>query len=476
MALTVKTSFKPEKRKDKNTGEPITNNVPLMMDISYRGRTWYNTGFKLMDISDFDVYTQKLKSGKKALKDKIPISATNVNTALDKLKGNISTVFDTSKMLIAQGNDINLTASYILDEMRKLSGDDKQEYKTLETFMNSFVSIIDSWYKLKVIGSKRKAHYDVLARDLERFLQIEKTPNLLISSFDSDILLKFQDFLFNEHILIDKYPQVYADIPEKKRPKVRQQNTVAGKLKAIKAFFNELEEMDRITISPFRKIAKKERQAMMKEAYNEPVYLKVDELLKIVNGDVPAAMERVRDNFLLQVATGIRVEDFHRLTWAHIDTSDGFYKVHYVAEKTSHKGDLKAIDTPLVKFAADIIEKYKNQLPNGYLSPYFINNVSGKDGYSKQIKALLSFFEINRTVIVKQNGQLKPVAIKEIASSKLARATHVDITTKLQLNKYLSGLHEVGSDAVNAYTGVSIKDKFNLYCMAFQQPEYVVNN
>ncbi|MEG2450073.1 MAG: phage integrase SAM-like domain-containing protein, partial [Eubacterium sp.] len=476
MSLTVKTSFKPEKRKNRKTGETITQNVSLLMDISFRGRVWYRTGFKLGDASDFDVTTQRLKAGKKAFKDKMKISATNVNAELDKLKGNANNVFSTTKVLIAQGKDIDLTAAYILDAMRKLSGDGKQECIITETFIDGFSSAIEKWYKLNVIGHRRKAHYDVLLRDLERFFRILKKPNLSIKSFDVDILVKFQEFLFDEHNIMDKYPSVYADISEKSKPKARQQNTVAGKLKCLKTYFNELDEMGKISINPFRRIAKKERQAMMRESYDEPVNLKLDELLKIVNGEVPETMERVKDNFLLQVATGIRIDDFMRLTWAHIDSSYGFYSVHYVAEKTSHKGDLSAINTPLVKFAADIIEKYKNKLPSGYLVPYFIGNVSGKDGYNNQIKSLFNFFGIGRTVIVRKDGKLIPIAIKDIASSKVARATHVDVTTKLELNKYLSGLHRVGSDAVNAYTGLSLTDKFNLYCMAFQQPEYQIVN
>lgn len=468
MALSYKATFRPERRKYKETGELIESNVPLLLDLSYQGRKWYNTGIRLQDINDFDVSTQKLKAGKKAIENKESISATKINMRLDSIKGYISEAFNDAKAL-----KIEITVEYLINQLQILSGNKRVNVIKENTFLVDFVSAYENWYKKNIIGDGRYKHYRVCTGMLERFLKINKLSNIASKDFTADMLINFQDFLFEEHTYIDKYPNVYSEISEKKLPKERGQNTVASKLTCVKTFFNELEEKDIIAVNPFRKIPKREREIMLKESYDEPVYLNIDELLTIINNTCPESLERVRDCFLLQCAIGCRIEDFNSLTWDNITTDSGFYNVHYVPSKTSHRSDLKAIDTPLVKFAYDILEKYKGSLHN-LLVPCFIGNVTGKDGYNKQIKNLLTYYEINRNVIIRKEGELKPTPISTIASSKICRKTHVDILTKVSLNKYVSGLHEEGSKAVERYTGLNLNEKYKLYCLAFKQPEYIL--
>jgi len=465
MALSYKATFRPERRKYKETGELIEENVPLMLDLSYQGRSWYNTGIRLQHINDFDVKTQKMLSGKRAIENKDTISATKVTTKLDSIKGYISEAFNDAKAL-----KIEITAQYLIEELKIRSGNKKVDIIKEKTFLEEFNSTYENWYSKKIIGLSRYKHYKVCTGMLERFLKINKLTKLTSKDFTADTLMSFQTFLFEEHNYIDKYPDLYADLSKNQLPKERSQNTVASKLTGLKTFFNELEEKDVILVNPFRKIAKREREMMLRESYDEPVYLSIEELLTIINNEYPTSLERVRDCFLLQCAIGCRIQDFNGLTWDNISYKDNFCYVHYVPSKTSHRTDLKPIDTPLVKFAYDIIDKYKNDLPN-LLAPVFIGNITGKDGYNKQIKKLLEHYEIDRTIITRIDGELKPSPLHSLASSKICRKTHVDILTKVELNKYVSGLHKEGSKAVDRYTGLSIEEKYKLYCMAFKQEE-----
>ncbi len=468
MALSYKATFRPERRKYKETGELIEANVPLMLDLSYLGRCWYNTGIRLQHIDDFDVKAQKMKSGKKAIENKAFISATTVSTRLDSIKGCVSEAFNDAKAL-----KVEISAKYLIEQLQIKSGNKKIETVKEDTFLQDFTSFYQNWYDKKIIGLSRYNHYKVCGGMLERFLRINKNSNIVSKEFTSAILISFQDFLFNEYSYIDKYPDIYNNLPTKQLPKERSQNTVASKLTGLKTFFNELEEKDLISVNPFRKIAKREREMMLRESYDEPIYLSIDELLTIVNKDCPTELERVRDCFLLQCAIGCRIEDFNGLTWDNISNKEDFYYIHYVPSKTSHRTDLKPIDTPLVKFAYDIILKYKDSLPN-LLVPCFIGNVTGKDGYNKQIKALLAYYEINRSVIARVGGELKPSPLYSLASSKICRKSHVDILTKVALNKYSSGLHKEGSKAVDRYTSLNIEEKYKLYCIAFKQPQYII--
>ena len=57
--------------------------------------------------------------------------------------------------------------------------------------------------------------------------------------------------------------------------------------------------------------------------------------------------------------------------------------------------------------------------------------------------------------------------IYEVASSKLARKTHIDMLTKVQINYYAAGLHRKGSEAVFRYTNLELKDRYELLRLAF---------
>lgn len=469
MAINYKATFRPERRKYKETGELVEENVPLMLDLSYRGRCWYNTGIRLQHIADFDVKAQKMIPGRKAIENKDTISATKVGDRLNSIKGYISEAFNDAKALKVQ-----ITARYLIEQMQIRSGNKKVETVKENTFLEDFTSTYENWYNKNMIGLERYKHYKVTGGILSRFLTIKKLTKVTSGEFTANMLISFQDFLINEYKYIDKYPHIYDKLHAKQMPKERGKNTVASKLTGLKTFFNELEEKDIIPSNPFRKIAKRERETMLKESYDEPVYLNIDELLTIVNNDCPVYLDRARDCFLLQCAIGSRIDDFNKLSWDNVSRKDNFYYIHYVPSKTSHRKDLKPIDTPLVKFAYDIVMKYKDSLPDNMLVSYFIGNVSGESGYNKQIKELLSHYEINRSVITRGKDGLKPIPVSCIASSKICRKTHVDILAKVALNKYSSGLHEEGSKAVDRYTGLSLEEKYKLYCMAFKQDEYIL--
>lgn len=374
MALTYSATFRPERRRYQDTGELIEHNVPLLLDLCYNGRSWYSTGIRLQHINDFDVKTQKLIAGKRALENKESISATRLSSILDSLKGHISEAFNDAKAL-----KIEISAKYLIEQLKIRSGNKRVEIIKEKRFIEDFISAYNRWFELKIIGENRKRHYQSTCNIIERFLKLKNLTNITSKEFTSDILMDLQSFMLNEVDYINDNISLYSDLNKRNTPKKRNQNTVASKLKMLKTFFDELEEKDIVSINPFRKIAKREREAMLKEFYDEPIYLSLDELSKIINNECPDDLERVRDCFLLNCALGSRVGDFHSLTWDNVIFKDNFCYIHYVPAKTSSNSDLMPIDTPLVKFAFDIIMKYKSR-PDKLLVPAFINNVSGKDG------------------------------------------------------------------------------------------------
>lgn len=69
--------------------------------------------------------------------------------------------------------------------------------------------------------------------------------------------------------------------------------------------------------------------------------------------------------------------------------------------------------------------------------------------YNKALRRLLEFCGIDRPRLpVRPGGRGQCVsALIRVASSKLARKTHVDMLNKVQINYYAAGLHREGSKA-----------------------------
>lgn len=147
-----------------------------------------------------------------------------------------------------------------------------------------------------VIGESRLEKYTILIEKMRRFLRIKKKESVTVQQFDSDMLLDFRDFLFEEYSYVEQYPLLYENMPKRSLPVKRlSQNTVATNLKILQTVFNELEEAGVIEKTPFKGIGKKRRGAILKEQYDSPVYLEQKELLKILKARVPLLSTRRTD-------------------------------------------------------------------------------------------------------------------------------------------------------------------------------------
>lgn len=125
---------------------------------------------------------------------------------------------------------------------------------------------------------------------------------------------------------------------------------------------------------------------------------------------------------------------------------------------------------PLMLFALEIVKR------SGFKFGV-LKYASGKSGYNAKIKKLLEHCKIDRLVnqYDEATGTMHRVPLHTVGSSKLCRKTHIDISNKAQVNMYATGLHEVGSSAVEHYSMLEIRDLFTLLCVAFNQPQYRVD-
>jgi integrase len=202
----------------------------------------------------------------------------------------------------------------------------------------------------------------------------------------------------------------------------------------------------------------------MHVSYDTPVFLRKDELMQVMATKVPRHLQWAKDIFVLNCAIGCRIGDLLRLTPEKVATSaDGIPYIHYIPSKTAkYQTSNSEIITPLIAPALEIINRTQLQLLP--CRPHY-----GKQRYNQALKQLLRYCGITRRVKIysyeKGDNQEKPLC--DVATSKLARKTHIDMLNKVQINYYAAGLHRPGSDAVYRYTSLELKDRYELLKAAF---------
>ena len=198
--------------------------------------------------------------------------------------------------------------------------------------------------------------------------------------------------------------------------------------------------------------------------YDDPVFLRAEELKQVMQTRVPQHLQWAKDIFVLNCAIGCRISDLLRLTPDKVSVSDdGIPYVHYIPSKTVGKQTTnKEVVTPLIEPAMDIIRRTQLKLITGNLN-------YAKQRYNKALRKLLEYCGINRQINIfnQETGDNISKPLYEVATSKLARKTHIDMLNKVQINYYAAGLHSAGSDAVFRYTSLELADRNVLMKAAF---------
>ncbi len=335
-----------------------------------------------------------------------------------------------------------------------------------EPLYQRFVRYLEDAHRDGVIGDGRYTVAIGKARKLQRFLTIEGLSTITADDFTSDLVLEFRKFVYDEYQYVPLYPELYPRTCGHRPPTKRCCNsTVVHDLKLLQAFFAELENTGEISRSPFRNISIKKRRAIMHVMYDDPVFLRADEFRQVLQTKVPQHLQWAKDIFVLNCAIGCRISDLLRLTPDKVAVSeDGIPYIHYIPSKTvGRQTTNKEIVTPLIEPAVEIIRRTNLKLLHD--KPNY-----GKQRYNKALRKLLQFCGINRRVSFFSPDTCENISrpLYEVASSKLARKTHIDMLNKVQINYYAAGLHRTGSDAVFRYTSLELADRNVLMKAAFE--------
>ncbi len=346
----------------------------------------------------------------------------------------------------------------------------RNENKTLLSSLNKYIQ--DS-YRDGLFGLSRYKHFNGVYNRLSRYLRINGLESITPGEFDIDEIMKLRQFLFDEYLYVPKHKRIYQDLKKVEIPiKRRGANTVAHEMKMMITFFNYLEIRDEIVKSPFRRLSPDRKKKLTQTKEDDPIFLTIDELEKVMATEVPETLQETKDAFLVHCALGCRISDFKRFKMEHIFVTDeGIPYIHYLPKKTKgSQTNYKEIKTPLVRYAFDIIKAREFHFR-------VIFYEGGKSGYNKKIKQLLELAGIDRLVPIynEKTGENEYFPLWQRASSKTARSTCVDIMAKYQIDMYAAGLHRRGSKAVERYTNMEIRDDFALRNIAFRQPAYKVD-
>ena len=324
-----------------------------------------------------------------------------------------------------------------------------------------------------IISDSRYVEAVGYAGKLHRFLTIKGKSKITPPEFTVDMLLEFRQFIFDEYLYVPRYKSLYTKDKVLRKPTRRLSDASAVQVMSMfRAFFNELEAQDEIAKSPFRRLTADRRKNIFRVMYDEPVFLRQEEFQKVLDTEVPEELKQVKDTFILNTCFGCRIGDFRRLSMDKISVSpEGIPYIHYIPSKTTGSQTTNAeIKTPIIRLAHDIIMRTKFNL-GIWMKP------SSLATYNDKVRELIKFCGIDRKVTtydVEKHDNIN-IPLYEAASSKLARKTHVDMMSKVQVNIYAAGLHRQGSDAVHHYTRMEMKDHFALMNVAFGQPQYHVD-
>ena len=316
--------------------------------------------------------------------------------------------------------------------------EEEPEEEAKPSFFDEFQHYIDT----HKFSDHRKRQNMVIWRTLRRY-ELYKGLSLTFESITPDTLRGFEDFLSNEHTLIDDqtYKKVLEAIPESRTPKPRGQNTINDFMLRLRSFFIWATDNNITTNNPFRHHKIKEC------VYGTPYYISIEERNHLYNFDFSDRpdLARQRDIFVFQCLIGCRVSDLWAMTKSNI--VDG--SIEYIPRKTK-EGRAITVKVPFNSISREIVERYKDYQGKG-LFPF-----TSQQQYNQDIKTMFRLSGLTRivTVINPTTREEEQRPICDIASSHMARRSFVGNLYKKVKDPNLIGKlsgHKEGSKAFVRY-------------------------
>jgi len=410
MKLKSNVIFRLEKRKDKNTSNLITENVPIILDFTFDGkRLQLFTGCRI-DQTKWDESAQKVIKNNL---NKSGLSASEINDRLDKLKSTLTDIYKESKIL-----KLNLTVQYFRDELRKRLDEKKIYEKSFFEFFDEFVSS-ESKKNDWTSGTIKKFTTNI--NHLKNF-EKEKRFKIEFAKIDDNFLVKYIDYL---------------------RDTLNHRNTtIAKSLKILKWFLNWATKKGYNTTLSYKDYSPDLKGTLRN---NPIVILTWQELMLLYELKIYMSyLDQVRDVFCFCCFTGLRYSDVFNLKRSNIKGE--------TIEFTSIKTD-EFLIIDLNSYSQAILDKYKDfKMTDDKCLPVISNQKMNV--YLKELGQFAKFNSLESVVYYKGAKRIEETYEKwQLMTTHMGRKTFV--TNALFLN--------IPSEVIQQWTGHKDHKVFEKY-------------
>lgn len=376
---------------------------------------------------------------------------SEINEGVRNLKTYIEKEYQSSKQDDRSKNWLKTTLDKY-DNPEKYKSEEELEEEAKPTFEQLF----DEFLIKHKLSEVRKKNFKVVKRVLLRYeLFVQQTQRgkkdfrLDINTINPDILADLWNYMGEEYRYYDLYPSLYEQIPEKRKPMPRGENTIIDYFCKIRTFMRWCSNDKEITTNkPFEKFS------IPEPIYGTPFYITLEERNKIFDLDLSqdTELEVQRDIFIFQSLIGCRIGDLYRMTSKNIING----AVEYIAGKTKD-GRPVTVRVPLNNRAKMILNKYEGSKPNLFPFTY-------EQEYNDSIKEIFRLAGVERlvTILNPTTREEEKVPICDKASSHLARRTFIGNLYKQLKDPNLIGVlsgHKEGSKSFGRYRDIDDNDK-----------------
>ncbi len=347
MKTKCSVKFYLEKRINKNSGNLITENVPIFLFFAFDGkRLQYFTGYRI-NMDQWNAETQRVRRNNLNKKGE---SAAEINFRLTDIEKTVTEIYHQQK-----ANKKNPSVQFIRDELTDRLGDGEKGKLSIFSVFKKFIAIesqLNTWSKGTI--TKFNTIYDQLKDFHDKHYRFD------FESMDENFLYAYLDYQMKEL--------------------GHRNTTIAKNFKLFKWFMNWATKKgynENLTYRDF-KLSLKGTTRMQKI-----IFLRWDELMNLYELSVPKRyLEQVRDVFCFTCFTGLRYSDVYNLKRSDI-------KADYIEITTIKTEDTLQID--LNTYSRAILEKYKDiPFPDDKALPVISNQK-----FNEYLKELGKFAELN---------------------------------------------------------------------------------
>ncbi|MDD3787072.1 MAG: phage integrase SAM-like domain-containing protein [Petrimonas sp.] len=411
------------------------------VNIRFRLRDGRN--IQLFHTSEFTIDPEVWDDKKQAIKAKViypSLERKIFNDAVNERKRLIGDIYSETI------NKEALTSDMLDIEIDKKINPHKYPELKNKHQEQTFFEAFDEFLNKRKLSTVRINNFKVIKRALQRYEIYKKyIRQPIILTFDnitSDTLIDIENFMRNEHQYYIDYPDIYAQIPEKRTPQKRGQNTINDIFTKIRTFILWAIKEKKTTNNPF------ENYTVEECVYGTPYYISIDERNTLYNADLTKRPQLAiqRDIFVFQCLIGCRVGDMYKMTKDNVMNG----AIEYVARKTKENRPI-TVRVPLNSIALEILDRYPD-------CPKLLPFIS-EQKYNDAIKDMFLIAGLTRlvTVINPTTREEEKKPLNEIASSHIARRSFVGNLYKQVKDPSLVGSlsgHKEGSKAFARYRDI----------------------